>query len=591
MAWQLDSYCNDGYYYIYVADALENGDTQPLLTYLNLNVYPTVLVWGHRLGLSWAAAGELWGVVAGTLLVLPLFGWIARVFNRRVALVSCLLYSVHPEFIELAPEPIRDTTFWLLLTLALYGGVRAAQEKKLRWFAWGGIAWALAIHTRSEGWLLALPLVGWVGAEFRSPFRRRLLAGSLVACAMIPAFLVAANHTILPNSAEWSYGRLNHFVVGWQWVRTRCGWGEPEALVVPCPQPQGHGEESSPPGTALRASGESPQLATGQRIVPAAIAGQATNENESVATSGSTVESPGQTIALPPVPAKTPLGLRAVKYFKRLCDAVEIFSLAYLAIGLWCLRPRPQLRVLWPLYAFALAVCGAIWVLYSAHDMTNSRYFLTAFLVLIPFAGAGLDACVCRLSEQEWSLLGRRLAGPVMAGVFATGVWGVGWGDALSSRHGHRIAEVEFATLLKTHLDHGRGIVVDHDAKRIGFHADNAVPRLIDVSCCGIYQTLQADTPDALVLSYRRINGTMAELEAATLRLGLQAADDQLPEELRGEYRLFVRRVDVLTPGDHTNGPGRSLNNLPTGAPLAPGGQYPATQTAAGDEEVKTAIQ
>ena len=55
-----------------------------------------------------------------SLVVLPLWGWVRRQFDDRVALVACLLYITHPKFIVESPEVMCDPTFWFFFTLAMY---------------------------------------------------------------------------------------------------------------------------------------------------------------------------------------------------------------------------------------------------------------------------------------------------------------------------------------------------------------------------------------------------------------------------------------------------------------------------------------
>ena len=120
MAGLVRSVCHDGYYYISAAAACRDGEWIYAFNYLNLNIYPLILVSVQALGLSWIAAGKLWSVLVSSLLVLPMFGWVRRLFSDRVAWAACFLYAVHPEFIEFSIEPVRDPTFWLLFNLCLY---------------------------------------------------------------------------------------------------------------------------------------------------------------------------------------------------------------------------------------------------------------------------------------------------------------------------------------------------------------------------------------------------------------------------------------------------------------------------------------
>ena len=84
-------------------------------------------------------------------------------FDDRLAVIACLIYALHGKLIGISPLIIRDSTFWLLLVLALYYLWRAVGELRFAFFAAAGLAITLAVHTRTEGWLLLIPLLGWGG--------------------------------------------------------------------------------------------------------------------------------------------------------------------------------------------------------------------------------------------------------------------------------------------------------------------------------------------------------------------------------------------------------------------------------------------
>src|SRR5580700_2705533 len=110
VACKLSAICDDGYSYLHVADALERGRLDQALEYLNVNIYPIILMGLHKLGLEWTTAGKLWGVLIGTAIALPLFDWLRRMFDERIATAGVFLYAVHPKLIEYSVEPIREAT-------------------------------------------------------------------------------------------------------------------------------------------------------------------------------------------------------------------------------------------------------------------------------------------------------------------------------------------------------------------------------------------------------------------------------------------------------------------------------------------------
>lgn len=215
-----DVICRDGVYYIELASALESGDWSRSFGSIGLNVYPAALATLHTYGLDFPTAGKLWGVLLASLAVLPLFGWVRRLFDDRVALTTALLYAAHPKLIEWSPELVRDPTFWFLWSASIYCLVRALLEVRVGWFLAAGVSTALAVHTRFEGWLLYLPWLAWGWHRLhhllveRIAFARGLVAG-LVA---YPVLLVVVNVTCLHDCPTWQLGSFQRLqYVRWWW--------------------------------------------------------------------------------------------------------------------------------------------------------------------------------------------------------------------------------------------------------------------------------------------------------------------------------------------------------------------------------------
>ena len=135
-----------------------------------------------------------------SLAVLPLWGWLRRMFDDRLAALACLVYAFHGKLIAISPLIIRDPTFWFLMALTFYCIWRAVGEVRIGFFLAAGIALTLAIHTRTEGWLLVIPLLGWGACRWSDRDRGerlRLVVGTLLCIAAIPAAIAAVNLTWL----------------------------------------------------------------------------------------------------------------------------------------------------------------------------------------------------------------------------------------------------------------------------------------------------------------------------------------------------------------------------------------------------------
>ena len=201
MALRIPSVCPDGVQYIHRAQAVEAGDLRTAFQD-SLNIYPVILALVHRAGIDWELAAALWGVTISSLVVLPLWGWVRRQFDDRVALVACLLYVVQPKMIEWSPEIMRDQTFWFLFTLSIYWLWRAVTEVRYGYFLGTGAAITLASLARVEGLFLLIPLAFWTlwrCLALRTG-RRKLLVGAVLCVLVFPLLVVAIN-------LGWVYGR------------------------------------------------------------------------------------------------------------------------------------------------------------------------------------------------------------------------------------------------------------------------------------------------------------------------------------------------------------------------------------------------
>jgi hypothetical protein len=205
MALRIPSVCPDGVLYIHRAQAVEAGDLRTAFED-SLNVYPVILALLHRVGIEWELAAALWGVTISSLVVLPLWGWLRRQFDDRVALVACLLYIVQPKMIEWSPEIMRDQTFWFLFTLAIYWLWRAVTEVHYGYFLATGAAITLASLARVEGLFLLIPLTLWTFWRCLAlrTGRRKLLVGAVLCVLVFPLLLVLINVGWVCSRSNWA---------------------------------------------------------------------------------------------------------------------------------------------------------------------------------------------------------------------------------------------------------------------------------------------------------------------------------------------------------------------------------------------------
>jgi len=226
-AWKVPGICPDAVLYINLGKAFEAGNAKQALGNIRFNIYPLVLAGLHRMGMGWELAGVAWGVVISSCTVLPLYGWVRRMFDRRLALGAGFLYAVHPGLIRWSVEVIRDSTFWFLLTISIYLLWRAVTELHWAWYAAAGTTIALACLTRFEGLTLYALLAVWsVGqgarsrvqgawsaertgntpcSSLRAPCYLRLALGAMICASIYPLALLLIN-------GLWHHGAVTELV-------------------------------------------------------------------------------------------------------------------------------------------------------------------------------------------------------------------------------------------------------------------------------------------------------------------------------------------------------------------------------------------
>lgn len=222
---RLPSICIDGPTYVATARALEAGDFRASLFEGALNIYPVILALFHHIGFAWETAAAVWGVTASTLVILPLWGWVRRQFDDRVALGACLLYIAHPKFVLECPEVMRDPTFWLFFSLTIYCMWRAVTEVRYGYFIAAGAANILAVLTRVEGVFLLIPLVLWTFwrcLALRTD-RRKLLLGTFMCVFLFPAILLLTSGLWMACHGEWIGVRLEPLMRVQPWIESLMG--------------------------------------------------------------------------------------------------------------------------------------------------------------------------------------------------------------------------------------------------------------------------------------------------------------------------------------------------------------------------------
>ena len=337
--------------YIQLAKEIDRGDLQGGFSTFHFNPFPVILAALHRVGFDWETGGRWWGVVIASLAVLPLFGWIRRQFDDRVALAACFLYAVHPRFIEWSPRIMRDPTFWFLFALSLYLLWRAVCEVRISMFAAAGVASVLAAMTRTEGLFLLIPFALWAMWRWLAlkESRKRLVIGVLAYVLVAPAILLLINVTVMRGYSSWKFCCLPALSLMQKWD-----------------QSHGLSDEKTPNDNAVQLS-------------------QATSS-----------------VGVDHVP-KMRIGKMLYKYVLLMKSGITAtFGLLMLG-GIWHWRKIWVRRDNQPLFYFSLMLMAGIWISYRHGGQTSTRYPLNIALMAMPFAGLtllGVSQWLCGLAHQ-----------------------------------------------------------------------------------------------------------------------------------------------------------------------------------------------
>jgi len=492
--------CPDATLYITLARALEKGELKHGLQEMGWNTYPVLLMLLHRTGLDWETTGKWWGVLASSLVVLPMFGFLRRQFDDRVAVAGCVLYAVHANVIEWTPEVLRDQTFWFLFMLAVYLLWRAVTEVRWGLFLAAGLATTLAVFTRFEGLFLLIPLGCWSVARWCAwpAIRAKLTAGVLLVLGFCPAVLVALNLTLL-GGESWTLLRLKPLEVAWAWVVGR-GVSEkpsPGSARPPSPSSSPRPPVSSPEASA--ASEPTPAMAAEAQKLAAVSAATATR-------------------LLTP-PPRLPLPRLIWAYLNEIERGLTVVFGLPLLVGLWRCR-RLLLRAdLLPAALLSLTVLGSMWIHLWFTQTKCFRYPITIVLATSGFAGLGLLAMTFALKQaalrRRWPA-GRRYVATALPLVL---IAGIGLADALTKNYQRRIEYMELGRWLSAECEVSRVLVSpDSSLRVVAYYAAAdciAFPEFATVE--NLRETTRALQPGAVLLSRRQVQPE--QLDAALRRL------------------------------------------------------------------------
>ena len=168
----------DSVFLVYMARDLAAGNFTKAFLWSTRTppLYPLLMGAGKFLGMKAHFFGRLISVLAGGLLVIPVFFLAGKLMNYRLALLSAFLAATHPYLIRISADIMRDSLFYLLFFTGLAFAVYATDPARARLWYVAGIFTGFAVLTRSEGVEIFLVLLCWLALNTVMPWLALLRA-------------------------------------------------------------------------------------------------------------------------------------------------------------------------------------------------------------------------------------------------------------------------------------------------------------------------------------------------------------------------------------------------------------------------------
>jgi len=445
MAACLNTICDDGYYYLAVTDSWQQGDFAPALRFLNINVYPFILWALESTGLPITLTSKIWGILISCVTVFPLFSLTRKLIDDRAASMAVVLFAIHPEMIELSVEPVRDPTFWFLFLLSLDLLHRTAVNSGNLFMAMSaGLATALAIQTRTEGWVIIVPAIAWplyLGARpwFSLP-RMRTVAVILL---MSPLLILVVNCTALKSHDRWEWGRFNKVAYFVTWLNQQTVTQEPVSTAA---------------------------------VETVALEHAVAESTEAERKPNYGVPTHSLFMALIGLEGRT-----WGEYADEMCESWEYPMIVLCLVAVIWDRRRLFNGTTAPLAVMFVGSLAAVWLMFAQWGSITGRHFLTALLLALPAISLGTIRSLAWIQDvliTPAPLLSRLPVSVVPSGLCLVLVI-YSWSDAFSARHPSREAQAELGKQLRDQYGPFQRALVDRPSARVGHAALGEVPEIV----------------------------------------------------------------------------------------------------------------
>jgi hypothetical protein len=213
----------DGTFYLGAARQIASGHFAAGFSAYSTPLYPLLVAAASFLCGDLELAGRLVSLLAGGVLVVPVYFLIRRARGRRVATWGATLIAVHPLLIYYSTEALTESTYTLFFVCGVLAGWQALSTKRTRPFVLAGLAFGVCYLLKPEAigfvlLLLALALVG--GLKSKAVSRKNLFANCLW---LLAGFLLLALPYLIYIRSETGMWTISAKLSRHMWQGSRLG--------------------------------------------------------------------------------------------------------------------------------------------------------------------------------------------------------------------------------------------------------------------------------------------------------------------------------------------------------------------------------
>jgi 4-amino-4-deoxy-L-arabinose transferase-like glycosyltransferase len=173
LLWQYYCISSDGVHYIDAAKDFFAGRISAGLSSVYPPGYPLLIALLYPLTGDWELSSQIWSLLCGVLLLVPLYILCRDIYGDRVALIGCFLAAVSPYLARYSVHVRTESPFIFLSTVALVLFHQGIQHGSNSRFFYGSLVAGFAYLVRPEaiGFLVIVPFVlglrWWIKREPR----------------------------------------------------------------------------------------------------------------------------------------------------------------------------------------------------------------------------------------------------------------------------------------------------------------------------------------------------------------------------------------------------------------------------------------